>query len=173
MKSINAFIAPLLYVSVATVASGAYGDTVVHSDAAFMKDAAHAGHMEVEGSRLALSKSTSSQVKAFAQMMVDDHGKAAQELGKLAAAKGVKLPDEPALTQKARLKLLGTHDGPKFDAKFAETVGVNAHEDAVKLFSKASAEAKDPDVKAFAAKTLPTLQHHLQMARDLQGATGK
>lgn len=173
MKSIYSFIAPLLYLSAFTMAGGALADTVAHSDAAFMKDAAHAGHMEVEGSRLALSKSTSSQVKAFAQQMIDDHGKAAQELATLAAAKGVKLPDEPALTQKARLKLLGGNEGPKFDAKYAETIGVNAHEDAVKLFSKASMEAKDADVKAFAAKTLPKLQHHLQMARDLQGATGK
>jgi putative membrane protein len=51
-------------------------------------------------------------------------------------------------------------------------MGVTAHEDTVKLFQKASADAKDPEVKAFATKTLPKLQHHLQMAQDLKKAVG-
>ena len=147
-----------------------WADTVAHSDAAFMKDAAQAGNFEVQGSQLALTKASSAQVKTFAQQMIDDHTKAGQELATLAASKGVKLSNEPSIAEKAKLKLLGTHEGAKFDAKYAESVGVSAHEDAVKLFTKAASEAKDADVKAFAAKTLPTLQHHLQMAQDLKAA---
>jgi len=163
----------LLCLSAACFSAGALADSVAHKDAAFMKDAAHAGHMEVEGSQLALNKASSPQVKTFAQQMIDDHNKAAAELATLAASKGVKLADGPSITQKAKLKMLGTHDGAKFDADYAKTVGVSAHEDAVKLFTKASNEAEDADVKAFATKTLPTLQHHLEMARQLAAATGK
>ena len=173
MKSIRSLILPLICLSAVMSAGGALADTVAHSDASFMKDAAHAGQMEIEGSRLALTKASSQQVKDFAQKIIDDHTKAGQELATLAAAKGVKLPDEPSLAQKTKLKLLGTHDGAKFDAKYAETIGVSAHEDAVTLFTKASRDAKDADVKAFAIKTLPTLQHHLQMAQELKTATAQ
>ena len=55
-----------------------------------------------------------------------------------------------------------------FDKRYASMIGVSAHEDAVKLFQKSSKEAQDPDVKTFAAKTLPGLQEHLQMGRDLK-----
>lgn len=158
----------------AVAATGvAYADSVAHGDASFLKNAAEAGSMEVEGSQLALNKASSADVKSFAQQMIDDHTKAAQDLSALASSKGVKLPEGPSITQKAKLKLLGTHEGAKFDADYAKSVGVKAHEDAVKLFTKASTDAKDADVKAFAAKTLPTLQHHLEMARELQAKTGK
>jgi putative membrane protein len=140
------------------------------ADSNFMKDAAKAGNAELEGSKLALSKSTNSQVKTFAQKMIDDHTKAADELKTLATAKGVTLPNDPSLAQKAKLKLLSAMDGTRFDKQYAQTIGVGAHDDAVKLFQKAAASAKDPEVKAFATKTLPTLQHHQMMAKDLKAA---
>lgn len=143
------------------------------ADAAFMKQAAQNGHAEVEGSKLALTKAVNTQVKGFAQQMVDDHTKSSEELKALAASKGVKLPTEPSMAQKARLKLLQGADGAEFDKRYAEQLGVKAHEDTLKLFQKAAANAKDPDVKAFATKTLPALQHHLQMARELKGVTDK
>lgn len=171
MKPIRTLFTVLACMSAAFIATGALADTVAHKDASFMKNAAEAGHYEVEGSQLALTKASSADVKTFAQQMIDDHGKAGQELATLAASKGVKLSDGPSIAQKGKLKLLGTHEGAKFDAKYAESVGVSAHEDAVKLFTKAASDAKDPDVKAFAAKTLPALQHHLEMARTLKAST--
>ena len=146
---------------------------LARADAAFLKQAAQNGHAEVQGSKLALDKGTHAQVKAFAQQMVDDHTKVAQELSALASDKGVDVPSEPSLAQKAKLKLLAQRDGESFDRHYAESVGVSAHEDTVKLFKKAAAEAKDADVKAFATKTLPTLEQHLQHARDLKAATSK
>lgn len=144
-----------------------------HADAEFLKQAAQNGHAEVEGSKLALSKASSPEVKAFAQKMVDDHSKAGEELSALAASKGVKVSDEPSLAQKAKLKLLSLRDGLSFDQHYADSIGVKAHQDTVKLFQKASDEAKDPEVKAFATKTLPVLQHHLDMSRDLYATVHK
>src|SRR5690606_34856418 len=117
------------------------------ADAGFLKQAAQNGHAEIEGSKLALSKGTHPQVKAFAQMMVDDHAKADSALKTLAASKGVDVPAEPSLAQKAKLKLLSTRDGANFDHHYAESIGVAAHEDTVRLFKKAAAEAEDADVK--------------------------
>lgn len=141
--------------------------TLDREDRDFLEKAAHAGHTEVEGSKLALTKATSPEVKQFAQQMVDDHTKAGEALKRLAESKGVKVPTEPAMAQKAKLKVLSARSGDGFDRDYAEEVGVKAHADTVKLFQKAAQGAKDADVKAFAQKTLPTLQHHLQMAQSL------
>lgn len=150
--------------------SSAKGDNVARADAAFMKQAAENGHTEVEGSKLAQGKATNPKVKAFAEKMIEDHTKANAELSTLAASKGVELPAEPSMMQKGKLKLLSTADGANFDKKYADEVGVKAHEDTVKLFEKGAAEAKDPEVKAWATKTLPTLKMHLQHAKELQAA---
>ncbi len=144
-----------------------------HADTAFLKQAAQNGHTEVEGSKLALTKGVNPQVKTFAQQMVDDHTKAGDELTALAASKGVEVPKSPSVAQKAKLKILSMRDGASFDEHYAESIGVKAHEDTVKLFKKAAGDVKDADVKAFITKTLPTLEHHLQMARDLHAAVAK
>jgi len=143
-------------------------DNVAHVDAAFMKNAAEAGMAEVEASKMAVAKATNTQVKGFAQQMLDDHGKANDELKALAASKGVTLPTEPSMMQRAKLKALDGADGASFDKRYAEGFGVKAHEDTVSLFQKESKKAKDPDVKAWVDKTLPTLQHHLEMAKDVE-----
>lgn len=141
-------------------------------DRDFLESAAQAGHLEVQASQLALEKARDAGVKAFAQKMIDDHGKAGQQLAALAQGKGYKVPTEPSLMQMARLKALGLRD-EGFDKAYAEEIGVGAHEDAVALFEKASNEVKDPDIKQFAIQTLPTLRQHLQMAKTLKQGTDK
>lgn len=143
------------------------------NDRDFLENAAQAGHLEVEASKLALEKSGNPDVKSFAQKMIDDHGKAGQQLAGLARSKGYEAPTEPSLMQKARLKALGLRD-EGFDKAYVEEIAVAAHEDAVKLFEMASNDVKDPDVKQFAMETLPVLQQHLQLGKTLeQGVTKK
>ncbi|AZS82622.1 DUF4142 domain-containing protein [Achromobacter spanius] len=137
------------------------------NDRDFIEDAAQSGHMEIEGSKMALEKSQNAEVKKFAQQMIDDHTKAGQRLASLAKSKGVEAPTEPSLMQKAKLKTLGLRD-EGFDEAYAEGVGVSAHEDAVKLFEQASNEVKDPELKQFATETLPKLRQHLEMAKTLE-----
>jgi putative membrane protein len=151
--------------------AGFAADTLSHSDSSFLKSAAEGGMYEVQAGRIALDKATNPQVKSFAQKMIDDHTKANEELSQLAASKGVKLPTSPSLTEQAKLKTLEHWSQSGFDEHFAKGVGVDEHEDDVKAFTKESTQAKDPDVKAFAAKTLPTLQEHLAMAKQLADAT--
>ena len=138
-----------------------------------MKDAAHAGAAEIEASKLAQTKAKSADVKAFADSMIADHTKVADELKALAAKKNVKLPDGPSVKQKAELKLIDAGDNDKFDERYAKHFGVNAHKDTIKLFEDAARNAKDPEVKAWAGKTLPGLQHHLEMAQALSVAPKK
>jgi putative membrane protein len=150
-----------------TLASAARAD-VSHADKEFMEKAAEAGHTEIEASRLAQSKASSADVKSFASTMIDDHIRVGAELDRLAASKNVKVPAEPSITQRTKIKLLSASSGASFDQHYANEIGVSAHKDAVALFQKESANGTDPDIKAFAAKTLPELNHHLEMAMRLQ-----
>jgi putative membrane protein len=140
-------------------------------DKSFLKDAAEAGNAEVSGSQIAVAQSSSADVKAFAQQMIDDHGKAGGELKGLADQKGVKVSDTPSVTKKTEIKLLSERKGSSFDQHYADAIGVKAHEDTIKLFQKEVDKGSDADVKAWASKTLPTLQHHLEMAQALKTKT--
>lgn len=146
-------------------------DKLSHQDKSFLKDAAEAGNAEVDASKTALDKSSSADVKTFAQMMVDDHGKAGAELKTLAEQKGVKVPDSPSVAKKTEIKMLSERKGSSFDQHYAESIGVKAHQDTIKLFQKEVDKGTDADVKAWASKTLPALQHHLEAAQSLKAKT--
>jgi putative membrane protein len=137
------------------------------SDTEFMKKAAQAGTMEIEASKMAQQQASDSAVKDFAARMVKDHQAAADELKQLASRKKVALPATPDASDRATLDALKGLNGTAFDRRYADSVGVQAHMQAVDLFRQASQSASDTDVKSFASKTLPTLEHHLDMARNL------
>ena len=159
----GATLAAALFLSSAAVAQA-----VAEDDAAFMKQAAHNGHAEVVASKLAQQQASSANVKAFAQRMVEDHTKTNAELEQLATSKGVQLPKEPDAVQQAKVQALGGLSGAAFDKQYVEQMGVTAHEQTIALFQRGASNARDPQIKAFAAKTLPALQHHLEMARALK-----
>jgi putative membrane protein len=69
------------------------------------------------------------------------------------------------------MQLLKASDGADFDRRNVAEMGVEAHQETVELFEKGARQAKDAQVKAFIANTLPTLKHHLVMARELQAQT--
>jgi putative membrane protein len=145
--------------------------TVSPADSAFLVQAAQNGQAELMSSRAALEKSSNTQVKAFAQRMIEDHREIAASLSALASAKGIKVPEEPSAAQKGDINQLTTSDAFHFDPRFADAMGVQAHEETIALFRKAATHAGDPEIKAFAAKQLPLLQMHLQMAKTLKAAT--
>jgi putative membrane protein len=135
-------------------------------DRAFLEKAAADGLFEVEAGKLAARQGKSEAVKAYGAMLSSDHASAGSQLKNLAAGKGVTVPDALPAEKQTALDTLGraTTD---FDKEFVRTVGIRAHQDAVALFEKASKESKDPDIKSFAAQTLPTLKAHLEAARKL------
>lgn len=155
----------------AATSASAPAKKLSHQDSSFIKNAAESGNTEIEGSKLALAQSQNADVKTFAQMMVDDHTKASDELKGLAGQKDVKISDTPSLTKKAELKILSERKGTSFDQHYAKFIGVSAHQDTIKLFQKEVAKGEDADVKAWAAKTLPTLNHHLELAEALKTKT--
>lgn len=146
---------------------------VTAADKRFLKNAAEAGMYEVQGSQLALKKSRDAEIQKFAKMMTEDHAQAEAKLKDLAAKRSVELPKEPSLMQQAKLKYLETREGSKFDKSYASGVGVAAHEQAVELFQDAAEDATDPDIKKFAAATLPVLKKHLEDAKRIDARVNK
>jgi len=148
----------------------AYADEgISHSDKSFLTSAIESDNAEIKASEMAIQKSTSPDVKSFAQKMIDEHQKTSDELKKIAAQKNVEAPVEPSLIQRTKIDALSKFSGASFDKHYASMIGVSAHQDAIKLFQKASTKSKDADIKQFATDTLPTLQTHLSMANDLKG----
>jgi putative membrane protein len=159
--------------SAASQPSAAARIKLAQSDADFLKQAAEAGAMEVEAGKIAVAKAVNTQVRGFGQQMVDEHGKANAELSALAIRKGIDVPAAPSLAQATKIKLLSSRDGAGFDRSYAQTFGVRAHRDALDLFQKAADHASDPEIKAFAAKALPALEQHFEMAKEMQDVVEK
>jgi len=135
-------------------------------DQKFMMMAAKGGMMEVEIARLALKKSSNDSVREYAQKMIDDHTMAGDELKQLASAKGVSLLMDMDTKLVAMMAKMQGMSGMEFDMMYVKEAGVKAHQDMEKLFMKESMSGKDMETKAFAAKTLPVVRMHLQMARE-------
>jgi putative membrane protein len=140
-------------------------------DQAFITKAAGGGTAEVELGRMGIEKASSEEVKKFAQRMVDDHSKANDELKVLAQSKNVTLPETPDPHVKAMQDKLSRMSGASFDRAFMQAM-VADHKKAVNDFRLASRSAKDPEIKAWAAKTLPTLEEHLKLAQSTTTAVG-
>jgi len=134
------------------------------ADQAFVKEAAIGGMAEVELGRLAADKASSADVKKFGQRMVDDHSKANDELKMVAMNKNITLPTAVDAKHKATEDRLSKLSGDAFDRAYMREM-VADHVKDVAAFKRESQAGRDADVKAFATKTLPTLQDHLQMAR--------
>ena len=152
----------------ASAVYGADASKLSRADKSFLDDVAHANLAEIDAAHTAATKSGNADVKAFAQSMVDDHTNLNKDLTQLASSKNYTLPTEASIGAKAKLKILAMRDGTSFDKHYVKSMGVDAHEDAIKRFQKEIKDGKDEDVKAFAVKNLPALQQHLHMANDLK-----
>ncbi|MGA9994173.1 MAG: DUF4142 domain-containing protein [Pyrinomonadaceae bacterium] len=142
----------------ATAAGGA--------DKEFAMKAAGGGMAEVELGRLAMKNGQSAAVKQFGQRMVTDHSKANEELKAIAASKGITLPAEMSADGKEMMEKLSKLKGEEFDRAYTDGM-VEDHTKDVAEFKKEAETGTDKDIKAFAAKTLPVIQGHLQMVQGL------
>jgi putative membrane protein len=146
--------------------------SLTSSDKKFVTEAAEGGQMEVELGELAQQKAATDAVRQFGRRMVDDHGKANHELAQLAASKQVQLSDKASRHEQREKDRLSKLSGAAFDREYVKMM-VADHEKDVAVFKRESQQAKDPDLKTWAGKTLPTLEDHLQMIRQVQGQLAK
>ena len=140
-------------------------------DAGFYTKAAEGGLAEVELGKLAQEKSATASVKEFGAMMAADHGAANDKLQALAARKSIKLPASPSVGQmatKAKLELLR---GSAFDKSYIKGM-VEDHRQDIREFESEASSGQDPDARAYAAATLPTLRAHLKKIQAIATAQG-
>jgi putative membrane protein len=147
-------------------------DQLARGDRRIMQKAAESGVFEVQAGQLAATKANDPAVKSFASMLVDQHTAANNELTQLANSKKVELPVAPGWLKRRTIADLGKRSGADFDQHFVREIGIKDHQDDIKTMEKASRDAKDPQLKTWIDKTLPTLREHLAQAQKLPQASG-
>ena len=133
-----------------------------------LKDMAQANINEVAAAKIALSKANSSEVKAFAQKMVDDHGDALTKVQTVAKQKDVTLPTEPDAQHKAMADKLEKESGDAFDKMYMENAGTKDHRMVLSKLQSDAKNIKDPDVKALADAHTPVVEQHLKSAEQMK-----
>jgi putative membrane protein len=136
------------------------------TDAQFAKKAARGGMAEVKLGQLAEDKGESDTVKAFGKQMVDDHSKANDQLKSTASQENMTLPEAMSAKEQATYDSLSKLSGADFDKAYARDM-VKDHREDIAEFKSESANGQDQAIKDFATQTLPTLQEHLKMARQM------
>ena len=167
----NAFLRMVFAALALVLACGAWAadrkDTKISSgDRSFITKAMKDDATEIELGKIAQQNGGSAEVKQFGEHLVTDHSKASAELKAIAGKLGYTPKNVEA--DKGEVKKFSKLKGDKFDREFAQYM-VKDHEKAIKLFEKQSQKGEAQELKQFAAKTLPGLQGHLKMARELKG----
>lgn len=137
------------------------------SDGDFATKAAIGGMAEVESGQLALTKASNAQVKDFARMMVTDHSKANEELKAIAKMKNISLPTVLDEEHQKKMDELNRKMGNDFDEAYVSAM-VDDHKKTLKLMQDEAKDGKDADLKAFAIKTSPVVQSHLDMINKIK-----
>jgi len=135
----------------------------------FVTEAAASDMFEIESSKLAASRAQG-DVRMFANQMVTDHTRTTAELMPLAQQARLASPARMSSAQRSKLDKLRAANGKDFTNLYMDDQ-VSAHSDAVSLFQRYGNGGDNPQLKNWAIKTLPALQHHLDMAQTLQKVT--
>ena len=160
----------------ATAAAGSSSATapaptnIAAGDKKFVEKAVQGSVAEVQLGQLAVQKAQNPQVKKFGQQMIDDHSAANNKLQQIASQKGVTAPTSMDSATQREYDRLQKLSGAQFDREYMKHM-VSDHEKDIKEFQSEAKSAKDSDIKSFAETTLPTLQKHLDMAKQAEAAT--
>lgn len=149
-----------------------FDDTKLEDDSEFAVTVADASMLEIQLGELAQANAASADVKKFGKDMIADHTKAGDELKALAMQKSISLPT--ALSDKSQKKYddLAKKSGKDFDDAYTDAM-VSGHKDVVDAFKKEAEKGEDAELKSWASSTLPTIEHHLEMAKQTEEAVDK
>jgi len=141
------------------------------TDEQFAKEAAVGGMCEVKLGQLAEEKGSSEAVKNFGKRMVEDHSKAGDELKSAASQSNINLPTDLKVKDQKIYDHLSALSGSAFDKAYAEDM-VRDHMHDVHAFRQEANNGTNEPIKNFASQTLPTLQEHLKMAKEMANSVG-
>jgi putative membrane protein len=131
---------------------------------------------EIKQAEEALDEGESDTVKSVAEMIKADHEMSNEKMDALLDGE-LNLEDSP-MNETLGKQAEDTHEllqdlaGAQYDCAYLEQQIVQ-HQAAIEMSkTQLMPNAKDAGVKAFLAEKGPTLEHHLQMAKDAQGSAG-
>jgi putative membrane protein len=143
-------------------ATGAGSGAIMPVDkATFVTQATSSNMFEIESSKLAAKNAQSSDVKEFAEEMIADHTKAGNRMESTLQKEGLKATKALSSRHEAMLQELEAAEGADFDKAYV-MAQTQAHMEAVTLFRSYASSPDDKNLGAFAKKTLPTLEKHLE-----------
>lgn len=146
--------------------AGASGSASM-SDRAFVKEAAQGGMAEVKLGQLAQDRASNQMVKSFGERMVVEHATANDKLKEAASKASVQLPSDMSAKDKALYDRLSKLNGAEFDKAYAKAM-VEDHTKDVSDFQREARSGRDQDIKMFAQRALPTLEEHLNHAKEME-----
>jgi putative membrane protein len=152
--------------SIAALSWAAQSGQPSDQDRKFVADAASCGTLEAQLGQYAAANASNEDVKRFGQHMADDHTKANQELTRIAGDDGIDVPKNLHDEDQKELTRLENNSGPAFDHEYMKQM-VTDHEKTIDAFKEEISNGTDTSVTKFASETLPTIQHHLEMAQDI------
>jgi putative membrane protein len=141
-------------------------------DEKFVRNAAEGGMAEVKLGQLAEEKGQSEEVRRFGKRMVEDHTKAGDQLKELGAKEGINMPTDVNRKDAETYQRLAKLSGPQFDKAYAQEM-VRDHEKDINEFKNATTTTQKPSLRQFAQEQLPTLQSHLQQAKEMMSQVSR
>jgi len=141
-------------------------------DRQFAHDAAIAGLSNAELGKLASEKASSEDVRQFGKKLVDDQTKTNDKLKQVAGQQNISIPNALDSKHQSQIDKIAKLSGPEFDKAFLKQQ-LKEQENEVRDFSDEAKGGTDPNVKTFAAGTLPNLQQQLEVAKNLNKSAKK
>ncbi len=146
-------------------------NTVPRGDRRFFRKASRLGEQEVVLSRIAADRAIHPQVRSFAAEMAREHSTVNEELAALARRKGAQWETRDRVEVREEERKWNAKKGDDFDEDYLDAI-IDAHQDTVDVLEN-GAESKDPEIAAFANRTLPTVKAHLARAQSLEDTVQK
>ncbi len=169
----NTLIAPKRFLAGCALAYSIFlVGSAVASPTDFVDESSAAGIAAIETSRMAISKSASTDVGSYAVEVIKDYTDANRDLKDIAQKQDLKIADQEEVLSKAKKLMLQVQEGDSFDAAYAANQ-VKTSEEAIERYQQQLDDPSSPELKAFAEKYLPKLQMHLDMAKRLVSAHHK
>ena len=148
------------------VTAAAISPVLAMPDQAFLKQAIEGDNSEIALGKLAQSQGASASTKTFGQTLATDHAKALADADALAKQVGVTTSTSMSSEASEEMTKLKGLSGAAFDKEFADYM-VKDHQKDISDFRE-QADSGETPVANFARMSVPTLQKHLDMARDLK-----
>lgn len=132
-------------------------------DDAFARAATQGDDAELQAAHLALERSHTDGVVAYARLMIVDHSLIAREGAPFIKRRIALKPAPLVVTDELAMKYLTGLSSVDFDQQYA-LLQIGDHLATLTAFATEARDGKDPALKAFAVKWQPTIQAHLELA---------